>query len=589
LTFLAAALVLMVGGPIWFYALRSPAKPLLPPMKVFPFTSLAGAELDPAFSPDGKEIAFNWTGEKDDNFDIYVKQIDSQSLLRLTTHPAVDLCPVWSPDGAYIAFSRLSRLSVTDGGIYIVRAKGGAERKVYSAKWDDPSLAHIDWSPEGKLLAFQDRSSPQEPYSIFLLSLETLEKRKLTSPPEGHWNGDWNPAFSPDGKMLAFMRDSSVDTEDIYLVPVGGGEARRLTFDNTPLRGMAWTPDGSAIVFTNSSGGTNFRLWKVSISGGTPEPLVAGGEEAMSIAISRQGNRLAYTQASPGNTDIWRIELSSSTGRGSSPVKLIGSSRGEENPKYSPDGKKIAFASDRSGSVEIWVCDNDGSNQVKLTNFGGPLGGSPNWSPDGRRIAFDSRPEGYSQIFVINADGGQPHRITKDNVDDTAPSWSKDGKWIYFSSVRGGAEALQTWKIPSQSGEAVQVTKRGGFRHSESTDGKFFYYDIENAGVCSVWKTPIEGGQESKVIEIGPQEADNWTVPYNWTVTAQGVYFVNVETKPFPSIEFFSFASGIVTQVASVEKDLGLGIDVSPDGRWLLYSQIEGKWSSDIMLVENFR
>ena len=418
---------------------------------------------------------------------------------------------------------------------------------------------------------------------MFLLSLETLEKRKLTSPREPHLYGDWSPAFSPDGQTLAFMRDSSIDTEDIYLIPVVGGEPRRLTFDNTLLRGMAWTADGAEIVFTSTRGGSNLRLWRVSLLGGTPEPLAAGGEKAMTPAISRQGSLLAYAQDPSGNTKIWRIEVSKATGRGSSPVKFIASTRDESTPQYSSDGKRIAFASDRSGSEEIWVCDSDGSNQVKLTNFGGPVGGSPHWSADGSQIAFDSRPEGYSQIYVINAEGGQPRRITTGKSDDVAPTWSKDGRWIYFSSNRGGQQ--QMWKVPVEGGEAVQVTGRAGSWGAESLDGKLFYYEVENAGVWTIWRVPVAGGQEAPVIKIGQQQWYDVAA-----VTEQGIYFTNLDAKPQPEIELFSFAKGRVKQIATIGKERGNpGLAVSPDERWILYTQAEDPPSSDIMLVENFR
>jgi Tol biopolymer transport system component/tRNA A-37 threonylcarbamoyl transferase component Bud32 len=582
LSLLAAILVLMIAGSLWFYASRHAAKSSLPPMKVFAFTSFPGKEVCPAFSPDGKRIAFAWSGERDDNWDIYVKQIENGNSLRLTSNAAVDLWPVWSPDGTYIAFSRRLNSEI-DGGIYIIPAMGGAERRVYSLKWENAQFGHIDWSPDGKSLAFQERDSPQESYSLFLLSLETLEKRKLTSPREQYLYGDWSPAFSPDGQTLAFMRDSSIDTEDIYLVPVAGGEPRRLTFDNTLLRGMAWTPDGNEIVFTSMRGGSNLRLWRVSVSGGTPEPLAAGGEKAITPAISRQGNLLAYAQDPSGSTKIWRIEVSKATGRGSSPVKFIASTRDESTPQYSSDGKRIAFASDRSGSEEIWVCDSDGSNQVKLTNFGGPVGGSPHWSPDRRQIAFDTRPEGYSQIYVINAEGGQPRRITTGKSDDVAPTWSKDGRWIYFSSNRGGEQ--QMWKVPAEGGEAVQVTGRSGFWGAESLDGEFFYYEVENAGVWTIWRVPVEGGQEAPVIKIGKQQSYDVAA-----VTEQGIYFTNLDAKPQPEIELFSFATGRVKQIATIGKERGNpGLAISPDGRWILYTEVESNLSGDIMLVENFR
>ena len=414
-----------------------------------------------------------------------------------------------------------------------------------------------------------------------MLSLDTLEKRKLTIPLEPHWSGDRHPVFSPDSQTLAFLRDTSIASDDIYTVPLSGGEPRRVTFDNNNVPGLAWTPDGAHIVFTSRRGGTaDLRLWLVSVSGGTPEPVTAGGEKGSDVAMSRQGNRLAYTVASTtGDTDIWRLELSSSTGRASSQGKFIASTREDSSPQYSPDGKRIAFSSDRSGSDEIWICDSDGSNLIQLTQFGGPGVGSPHWSPDGRQIAFDSSPEGPSQIYLINAESGRPRRITNGEADDTAPSWSVDGKWIYFSSNRSGEQ--QIMKVPVQGGDAVAVTGRAGYWAFESPDAKFLYYDIENHGVWSIVRVPIDGGREEPVVTKGYEML-------NWAVMKDGIYFISLDGQT-RRIEFYSFATGRTKQIATIGNMGFPGFSVSPDERSILYTEVEGSYSTDIMLVENFR
>lgn len=122
---------------------------------------------------------------------------------------------------------------------------------------------------------------------------------------------------------------------------------------------------------------------------------------------------------------------------------------------------------------------------------------------------------------------------------------------------------------------------RSGFHALESQDGQFLYYDVENNGVWTIWRTPVTGGQETLVVKIGK----GWP---NWTVTANGICFINEEAKPLHRLEFFSFATGRTTVIATNGNDRGLpGLSVSPDGRWILYTEDEFIFSDDIMLVEN--
>jgi Tol biopolymer transport system component len=170
--------------------------------------------------------------------------------------------------------------------------------------------------------------------------------------------------------------------------------------------------------------------------------------------------------------------------------------------------------------------------------------------------------------------------VTSGPSNNVTPSWSRDGRWIYFASDRTGA--WQTWKIPSAGGQAMQVTKQGGFAAFESFDGATLYY-AKGQAVAGLWKVPVAGGEETPVLEqLG---ADLWGY---WSLTADGIYFYDTTTK---AIEFFSFNTRKVTQVAKREKPPHFsvpGFAVSPDGRWILFTQVDQD-DSHIMLVENFR
>jgi Tol biopolymer transport system component len=442
----------------------------------------------------------------------------------------------------------------------------------------------VNWSPDSKHLIIVDRRVREEPTGLFVLSVETGEKRSLITPPAKSI-GDSDPAFSPDGRTLAFLRSPSHTVYDLYLLALfedlrPQGEPRRLTFDNGWIYGAAWTPDGHEIVFSSDRLNAP-RLWRIVTSGlAQPQPLALVGDDAFAPAISRQGQRLAYAHAR-GDREIWQVRVPDSGEKASPPSKFIPSLFDHFSPQYSPDGKKVAFTSRRSGSCEIWVCEADGSNAMQLTSLGGPPSERANWSPDGKKIAFQSRPEGQAEIFVINSEGGRPKRLTYEPADDVAPSWSHDGRWIYFGSHRTGID--QVWKMPAEGGTPVQMTKNGGIAAVESPDGKFLYY-TKVRGITGLWRMPVESGPETQVLES--------LLYLNFAVRPEGIYF-SPATGPssiWPSFQILSFPSG---KVKTIVQGATLGLEVrtmtvAPNGRSILYSR-PGPEHSVLMLVENFQ
>ena len=351
--------------------------------------------------------------------------------------------------------------------------------------------------------------------------------------------------------------------------------------DQRRILSLAWTADGREIVFSSNRGG-GFSLWRVAVSGGTPERVAVTGQNAFSPAISRQGNRLVYN-VSFLDSNIWRIDNSNAADRQKSPIRLISSTLQDHSPQISPDGKKIVFVSDRSGNDEIWISESDGSHPVQLTFFESTVNGTPRWSPDGHQIVFDARPAGNADIYVVSAEGGKPRPITLEPSHDVIASWSRDGRWLYFCSNRSGA--YQIWKVPAAGGQAIQVTKHGGFEAFESPDGELLYY-TKGRGPGGIWQIPVAGGEERQVREL--VEAGYWRY---WAVQDNGIYFVAPVASARPAIKFFSFATHGVTQLGVLEREPlqgPPGLTISPDGRWLLYAQVDQS-GSDLMLVENFR
>ena len=535
-----------------------------------------GEKHTPSLSPDGQQLAFAWNGGSGTHFSIYLKLVGTEELLRLTKQASIDFNPAWSPDGRNIAFCRIQK---GETGVYIVPALGGAERRVRETHWEEREFyqpfwyfGRLSWSPDGKLLAFSDRASSNEPTSIFLLSLDSLGVRRLTSP---QLPGDYNPAFSPDGRTLAFNRGSQ-GGQAIYTVPVSGGEEKFVVSGPQFGWGLAWTPDGSNIVFAKAGWLLKTGwLWKLSLRGGEPERLQFGQE---GVEPSIRGNRLVYARQVL-NLSIWRRKLGQSQSSGASET-LISSTAIESGPQFSPDGSTIAFESTRSGAYEVWKCQSDGSGLVQLTHFNS-VTGTPRWSSDGQQIAFDSRAPGNAEIFVMDSRGGSPRRLTNEPSTDVVPSWSQDGRWIYFASDRTGG--WEVWKMPAVGGPASQVTHHGGFAAFESPDGRFLYY-AKGLTVPGIWRIPTGGGEEIEV--ISSLEPGYWGY---WAVVEDGIYYLDAAGKP--GIAFFNTTTHRTTRVFDLENRPAMevpGLAVSSDGGTILYTQLDAL-SRDILLVENFR
>lgn len=222
------------------------------------------------------------------------------------------------------------------------------------------------------------------------------------------------------------------------------------------------------------------------------------------------------------------------------------------------------------------MCASDGSNALQLTSLQGYVG-SPRWSPDGQRIVFDSNVEGQFQLYMIDVVGGSPRRMTHESADNAVASWSRDGRWIYF--VSNQTKEWQVWKVPAEGGEPVQVTKHGGYVAFESLDGRFLYF-AKDLGQTSLWRVPVGGGEETRILESVTGRA--------FTLGSKGVYFVELNTAGTSAVQFLSFVTGKVTTIAVIHRPVGFGLSVSPDERFILYTQAD-QVGSNLMLVENFQ
>jgi Tol biopolymer transport system component len=582
---IAASLILiaLIEVSVWILR-RGPAAPAPVPV---PLTTYAGSEGPPSLSPDGQFVVFDWTGTAQPAVpQIYIKDVHGEALRQLTEGlPAVR--PAWSPDGRYIAFVR-----PTAPGVFLISPLGGPEQKI------SDSGTHVGWTSDSRSVLIRDRppgaARGTKPFGIYRVSLETRERQQITHPTEGV--GDWVFSVSPDGGTLAFARYGLPGVADVYVVAISGGEPRRLTNWASGGISVAWTPDGREVVYSvhQPQGG---RLWRIPWNVRTPgrgTALAGQTGEANFVSISRPGAdrpaRLAYQVE---NLDIGMrlVDLTAVSGGTFTSVHAVAdSTRAETAAVFSPDAGRVAFASDRSGPKEVWVCNRDGSDPVQITSLAGPNTLPAGWAPDGRTFLLQATINGNSDIYTMPANGGSLKRLTWDPFLHVSPSWSRDGKWIYFASSRSDTVSpgvlSQIWRIPAEGGNAVQLTAHGGFFPRESFDRRFIYFlarpHVTVFDKSDLMRMPVEGGEPVKLLADVRGSL--------WGLTAEGILFLTRDGR-VDTVNLYRFDTGKTASLGNLPfpiSGVGSAMTVSEDGRWLLTNQLN-RHDTDLMLIENFK
>jgi len=585
----AAVLIFAVGvGVVWLLSAGESTFATRPTSEHSRLlTSIAGTS-SPAFSADGNFVAFtrNSTGG------IFVSEVGQDHPMQLTSNQG-DGSPVWSPDGKFIAFSRYENRQYS---IYLVPVDGGTQRKQEAEaqaiarpaaftiegrgsagerRIDTgdavPNHGEIDWSPDGRSIAFSTQAG------ICLVSLQNTHLHLLTNAPAQ--SEDWGPAFSPDGRQLLFVRrKGAAQPEEIWVASMSSGKVTRLlTEPGKIVSTPQWSFDGKSLIFASNRNGGHPALWRASLDNpGSVFQIGEAGSPAWDPAISRRGYRLAYERITK-SLSVWEVNLMSPDKRPHILVPSTSDTDQGPGPQFSPDGRKLAFMSDRSGTMEIWVSNRDGSNAFQLSAVGGA--GTPRWSPDSQSLAFDVNTSNGAKIVTMDLRGGAPTILTQDSFHSVCPSWSHDGKWIYFASTRSGE--WQVWKIPTSGGTPVQVTHHGGHAPIEAVDGKTLYYAKNAQPEPEVWQIPAGGGEETVVPLVRP---GTWA---SWQVVNEGILFVGPCLGHQAVISYYEFAKNRTTILTVLDRT-PFWLGATPDGQTLAFDR-PGQEETQAMLVENFR
>jgi Tol biopolymer transport system component/DNA-binding winged helix-turn-helix (wHTH) protein len=594
---LLVALMLMVH-PSWRG--KSGSEPATYP-SILTLPTISGFKTDPGFSPDGQQIVFS-SVQSGKSLDIFVSSAmpsAARSLIQLSNHPLSEHSPAWSPDGQSIAFLRGDQYDQRKIDLVVVPSTGGAERTVAKV-WGG-----VDWSPDGRYLAVIDEDDPDTPSTVFLISRDGTERRRLTDPVPGEWRFDSTPRYSPDGKSIAFIRWRGDLDGDIWIVDIETKMLRQFTADRLLIADLRWSADGSEILFVSGRRTGVERLWRQRIDEKVPVLIESMVSDIHRFDVHPFQPRLVFTQYSQNTSiEIWPVGPAYANGRlsGNRPrqgwvcridantgnmqsrytgetkrVISTSNSRNFLNPRFSPDGKRLLFVSNQTGTNQLWLANADCSDPAQLTRLDFEGVGSPRWSPDGRRIAFDGRRSGPADVFVMDADGNNLQQLTEGYM----PSWSADGRYIYYVSNR--RRMPQIWKIPVAGGAAIKVTETHSRDPLESPDGRVLYF----TNVDRLWQKNLASGLESAVPGIEDRAISRY-----WDLTPGKIYFgVSTDKSDRFQLNYLDLQTGrveLLLELSGIMAKWVPGITVKPGDQLLGVSYLNNILG-DIQLLDNWR
>jgi serine/threonine-protein kinase len=541
-----------------------------------------GLEEWPAWAPDGKRLAY--AGEVDGYKQLVLRTVATGEELRLSRHPKDHIQPAWSPDGRHLAFVRAKtergKLEPSDlrgwyfegGDIWSLDVESGAETMLVDDAFDPA------YSPDGAQLAFDaERGGPLR---IWLTDASGHNPRQVTSD-SSEAIVHTEPRWSPDGSRLAFRRIEKTRSR-IVIVDLASSTMTGVTTGNSTDMDPAWSPDGRYLYFASDRGG-GLNLWRVPVSGsrpsGPPELLTTGAGDDVEPAIAPSGGTIAFSVRGV-NSDVWRLPVSPETGRPTGePSAVVATTREESRGAWSPDGRRIAFNTDRLGEMNLWIRDlADGTDRQVTTGPGGDY--QPNWAPDQQTLAFFSARAGSADIWTVRLADGKLTRLTDDPGMDINPFYSPDGTQIAFLSDRSGR--AEVWVMRADGSAQRRLSSAGASGHflRWTRDGGAVLFRGEGGAQQQIFRASLADGSVTRQPDVASGAHMSFSPDQSLILDVRGhkTLWIHPANGQAP-YQVFAFP----------DPDRRIDYPVwSPDGKWVLFDHAAPK-GGDLWTLEGVR
>jgi Tol biopolymer transport system component len=523
-----------------------------------PIATDAGYQASPAWSPDGKTLAY--IADVDGVLQVFTRALASPRGQQVTHARFYCRDPFWSPDGSRLFYISLARESE---GLWSISAAGGDPELVMEA------VSAAALSPDGKTLAFFREGEPNVisgqgvtangSLKLWLSSPVGAPPVPYTRPPFGARRGfvQTTLRFAPDGSKLGAWVIVGADVNDLrpefWVLPTGDGAPYIVPPPVADLPGVAaafsWLPDSRRVLSALSRPRPGTHVWLTDTVGGASRLLTATGGVENDPAVSPDGTSLALAFQQV-DYDLYQLSLEHP-----SPSVVLATSRNEMDPAWSAAATAMAYTTDRSGREEIWLRSQKGDFERPLvtpSDFGTSetyLLSAPAISPDGQRIAYNRvGQEGYG-IWITPVAGGPPVRLIPPGGYQDLPSWSPDGMWVAFaatSSQSGIATALMKMRVGARTPpELLAQDMRANGQLQWSPDGAWIAYNA--SGGLSI----VSPDAKSRRIV----DEQSW-MAFSWSVDSQRLFGIR-QSDDFKHLTFSSIE-------ISSGKERVLGPDILP-------------------------